>query len=236
MGADQNIDWTKAAASALDWWHDAGVDTLVDDLPHDWLTGTFAPIDIVETVPVAYTLPATLDAFLTWRTGTAAPESGWSGVMIAASGPATADLMVLVDCPERDDREAMMSGATGRLFDRMLTAIGRSRADIHLTAVCAARPTGGQMPRETQARLGEIARHHVALVAPKRLLVIGDAASRAVLSTELTEARGRLQCFSHNGGKRTDVVASFHPRFLLDKPAAKAEAWKDLQLLIGGLA
>jgi len=233
MGADQNIDWAKAAASALEWWHDAGVDTLVDELPRDWLA---APaIEVVEQAPVAEGLPMALDAFLKWRTGLAAPEAGWGAAMIAACGPASADLMVLVDCPERDDRDALMSGATGRLFDRMLAAIGRSRADIHLTAVCAARPTGGRTPRETEARLGEIARHHVALVAPKRLLVMGDAASRAVLSTELAAARGRLQCFSHNGGKRIDVVASFHPRFLLDKPAAKAEAWKDLQLLIGGL-
>jgi DNA polymerase len=32
-----------------------------------------------------------------------------------------------------------------------------------------------------------------------------------------------------------EAVASFHPRFLLEKPAYKAEAWKDLQMLIGGL-
>jgi len=31
------------------------------------------------------------------------------------------------------------------------------------------------------------------------------------------------------------AVASFHPRFLLERPAAKAEAWKDLQLLIQGI-
>jgi DNA polymerase len=30
-------------------------------------------------------------------------------------------------------------------------------------------------------------------------------------------------------------VASYHPRLLRERPAAKAEAWKDLQLLIGGL-
>jgi hypothetical protein len=32
------------------------------------------------------------------------------------------------------------------------------------------------------------------------------------------------------------VVATFHPRFLIEKPAAKAEAWKDLQLLMGGIS
>jgi hypothetical protein len=36
MGADQNIDWRMTAASALEWWRDAGVDALVDEDPRDW--------------------------------------------------------------------------------------------------------------------------------------------------------------------------------------------------------
>ena len=36
MGVYPQHDWTALAASALDWWRDAGVDTLVDDLPRDW--------------------------------------------------------------------------------------------------------------------------------------------------------------------------------------------------------
>jgi DNA polymerase len=32
-----------------------------------------------------------------------------------------------------------------------------------------------------------------------------------------------------------EAIASFHPRFLLERPAQKAEAWRDLQLLIEGL-
>lgn len=242
MGADQNFDWTKAAASALEWWRDAGVDVLVDDLPRDWLAAATKPVAPIVSrsaapiaAPVVETLPTTLDAFVTWRTGTTVPEASWGAAMIATSGPASADLMVLVDCPERDDRDVLMSGPVGRLFDRMMAAIGRSREDILLASVCAARPTAGRMPRETEARLSEIARHHVALAAPKRLLVMGNAASRAILGMELAEARGGLHSLNHSGGKTTEAVASFHPRFLLEKPAAKAEAWKDLQMLIGGM-
>lgn len=235
MGADQNLDWGAAAANALAWWRDAGVDTIVDDLPRDWLKE--APqVEVPAEATPAETLPIALDAFLAWRTGPGAPEASWSTPMIAASGPPTSGLMVLVDCPERDDRDLLMSGPAGRLFDRMLAAIGRTRADVHLAAVCASRPAAGRMPREAEARLGEIARHHVALAAPKRLLLLGNAASRAILATDLAEARGRLQGLGGNSGTTTEVVASYHPRFLLEKPACKAEAWGDLQLLIEGTA
>ena len=165
------------------------------------------------------------------------PEVEWRGVSIAASGPHDADVMVLVDCPDKDDGAAgmLMAGQTGALFDRMLAAIGLSRETIHLAAVCARRPVAGRMPREVEARLSDISKHHIGLVAPKRLLLLGNAASRAILGAEMPGTRGSLHRFNHKGGD-TGVVATFHPRFLIEKPAAKAEAWKDLQLLMGGIS
>ena len=79
----------------------------------------------------------------------------------------------------------------------------------------------------------------LALAAPKRLLLMGNAASRAVLGADVARARGRLHGINPKGGTTaaaagTGAVASFHPRFLLERPAAKAEAWKDLQMLIEG--
>lgn len=239
MGIELFDDWRATVASTLDWWRDAGVDVLVEDGPRDWLAGpAVVPVEVAAPIAATATaaLPDTLTAFLDWRGGADAPEAGWRGATIAASGPADAAVMVLADCPDRDDEPgcALLSGAAGRLFDRMLAAIGLTRAEVHVTAVCARRPLAGRMPGEVEARLGEIARHHVGLVAPKRLLLLGNAASRAVLATDMARARGSLRPFKHIGGE-TGVVASFHPRLLLERPAQKAEAWKDLQLLMSGL-
>lgn len=239
MGAEQHIDWMRTAAAALDWWQEAGVDTLVDDDPRDWLSTPMAaavPIlraEAVAAVAAPAEMPDDLAAFLTWRVGGETPEHAWRGVSIAATGPADAAVMVLVDCPDKDDGAAglLMTGTTGALFDRMLAAIGRSRDVIHLAAVCAKRPVAGRMPGEVEVQLAAMARHHIGLVAPKRLLLLGNAASRAILGTEMPGTRGALHPFNHKRGE-TGVVASFHPRFLLEKPAAKAEAWKDLQLLM----
>ena len=246
MGADQHIDWMSDVMSALDWWREAGVDTLVEDAPRDWLTAPMpapaafaqgAVAAAVQAEPAAAAMPDQLADFIAWRLGDAVPEVEWRGVSIAASGPPDAAIMVLVDCPDKDDGEAgtLLSGAAGALFDRMLAAIGLSRDTIHLAAVCARRPVAGRMPRETEARLSDISKHHVGLVAPKRLLCLGNAASRAILGAEMPGTRGSLHSFNHKSGE-TGVVASFHPRFLIEKPVAKAEAWKDLQLLMGNLS
>lgn len=236
------------AASVLDWWHDAGVDLLVEDAPRDWMAPeparqvVFAPAAgpapaVISAAPApAAQLPDTLEAFLAWRLSDAAPEASWDGISLTTTGPADAALMVLVDCPDREDGEAgqILSGAPGRLFDRMLAAIGQSRETVHIASVCTRRPLAGRTPTDLETRLAEIARHHVGLIAPRGLLLLGNAASRAVLGTELTSARGLSHGLDHKSGK-TSAVATFHPRFLIEKPMAKAESWKDLQRVMGEL-
>lgn len=259
MGADQHIDWasedwTDLAARTLDWWRAAGVDVVVGDAPVNWLSRNNLPVSdepaaIVgraagdggaSVAPAAAAspavLPATLAEFTTWRMGRDAPDAIWSGEAIAAAGPADAALMVLVDCPERGDRDTLLGGEIGRLFDNMLRAIGLSRDEVLLASVCVRRPTIGRVPRDLEQRLGEVTRHHLSLTAPAHLLLLGDAATRAVLATNVAGARERLHAFNHKNGTSTRVVASHHPRVLLDRPACKAEAWKDLILLNKGLA
>lgn len=233
MGADQNLGWAKAAASALEWWVDAGVDVLVDEAPHDWFAAP-APTQTPLEPPAAGTplaLPATLDAFHRWRGGAEAPEARWVSPVIPAAIVADAPLLVLVDCPEREDRDALWSGPAGQLLSRMLAAIGRSRADTSLAALCWRRPTTGSALRQVAPQLAELARHHVALAAPKRLLVLGDAASRAILATSADEARGSSHALNHKDGSMTSVLASHHPDTLLKRPDMKREAWRDLLLL-----
>jgi uracil-DNA glycosylase family 4 len=239
MGADQHIDWNATAASVLDWWREAGVDTLIDEAPHDWLaqapdhgSAARAPAPAVDA-PAA--LPADLQAFEAWRIGASAPDAAW-GTPLAPQGDAAPGLMILVDMPERGDAEAgrLLDGPAGALFDRMLAAIGRTRADVYLTALAVARPVTGRIAPEHLKPLAELARHHIALTRPKRLLLLGNAASRAVLGADVSAARGNLHVVNHDGGQ-SRAVASYHPRFLLERPACKGEAWVDLQLLIRGI-
>lgn len=236
MGGDQLTDWQTEAASALEWWRDAGVDVLVADEPRDWLARRPPPDAVAAPLQVETpALPDTLDAFVAWRTGSDAPEAGWNAPIIAPSGIAGASVMVIVDMPEAGDAESgtLVSGPCGRLLDRMLAAIGMDRANIYLTALALARPVTGTLPPDLDHQLAELTRHHVAIVAPKRLLLLGQSVSRAILGPDGARQRGRLHVINHQGTK-FPAVASLHPRFLLERPVAKAESWKDLQLLIRG--
>jgi DNA polymerase len=241
MGIEGVIDWREATASALVWWQEAGVDIVVDDLPRDWTArenSVPAKPEIAHATPAVEEeapLPATLEAFIDWRFGSAAPESSWGEPVVHVAGDPASPLMIMTDLPEASDCDlgALLSGNAGRLFDRMLAAIGHDRGSVYLVSLCIARPVTGLVPRESEGKLGELARHHVALAAPKRLLLLGQTVSRAILGAGEPVWRGRLQPVNYEGGQ-SYAVATYHPRFLLTKPAMKADAWKDLQLLIGG--
>ena len=73
----------------------------------------------------------------------------------------------------------------------------------------------------------EIARKHIALVKPKRLLLLGDGPALALIGKPLVQARGHVHKIE---GVRS--VATFHPRALINQPSNKSLAWKDLLLLM----
>lgn len=232
MGADQNFDWQSAAISTLDWWREAGVDVEITDAPRNWLMAVAQPNELAtatESAPAQ--LPATLAAFSTWRIGENAPERAWGSPLVSPSGPADAALTVLIEMPEREDgaEGRLLSGKCGRLFDRMLAAIGLDRDRVHIASIAAARPMSGRIPREAVAPLTAITRRYIELLRPRMLLLLGNAPCQVMLEDLCQQARGRLSPLNQDGA--TVALASFHPQQLIERPQWKAEAWKDLQML-----
>ncbi|WP_448664827.1 uracil-DNA glycosylase family protein [Sphingomonas sp. CJ20] len=239
MGDEAIHDWPNIVASAIEWWSDAGVETLTDDEPRDWLA---APAPRADTIimpaavaaPVVEVLPDTLEAFVAWRLGEKAPEAGWMSPIVPPSGPADAALVVLTDVPESGDTDMLMSGPEGRMLDRMLTAIGVSRESVYLASLAVARPMTGRVTPDQEARLTELMRHHLSLLRPKNLLLLGQATGRLLRETAAAPHANRIHDVNDFGGN-TAVVATYHPRFLLERPATKSEAWRHLLLASRGL-
>jgi len=242
MGGEYADQWRQSLSSTLEWWRDAGVETLADDEPRDWLArpiavpeaiaGAVAAVPAATAAPVA-PLPDTLDGFIAWRLSANAPEADWLTPRIAPCGPADAELMILTDMPEAEDSDALMGGAAGRLLDRMLAAIGVKRESVHLAALAWGRPLTAQIPADSEVRLIELALHHIALVGPKKLLLLGQSANRVRGTTNGSAFGNGDHDINYSGGK-TEVVATYHPRFLMERSTAKAEAWKHLLLLSRG--
>ena len=159
-----------------------------------------------------------------------AEKTAYLGVFADLKAGLWTEAAAKIDAPDAGE---LMGGETGALFDKMLAAIGRDRSSIWLAPFATIRPVG-RVPQDALRRLTAIARHQISLVAPKRLLIMGDTPSRALLGTEVIPARGEFHSLNL-GPPTVEAVATYHPRLLLERPACKAQAWKDLQLLMKGL-
>jgi DNA polymerase len=235
-------------ASTLAWWLDAGVDVPVAEEPRDWLkpkappapveTKAYsAPAPAAPAAPAARTeeLPAQIDLFQTWlQSSDTLPFAAPAAPRVCPSGDPASGLMIMIDMPSVEDCSAgtLLAGEVGRLFDRMLAAIGRDRSSVYFAALSCLRSADGRLGGE-EKQCGLLARHHIGLAAPRALLVFGDAASKALLGLPVARARGRWhEVDTHAGKIRT--LATISPRQLLTQPAQKAHAWADLQLLMEG--
>jgi DNA polymerase len=152
---------------------------------------------------------------------------------VFADGVPRARVMIIGEAPGREeDLEGRpFVGRAGRLLDRMFAAIGLARtaaapADaLYITNVLPWRPPGNREPTaEEVAMMLPFLRRHVALAAPRVLVVMGNTPAGAVLGQKgITRLRGQ---WAEAWG--LPVLPMLHPAYLLRQPAAKREAWADL--------
>ncbi|UAK26203.1 uracil-DNA glycosylase family protein [Sphingomonas nostoxanthinifaciens] len=221
------------ALSALDWWVEAGVDTIVDDCPRDWLA-TAAPsvVPPAPIVPPPAPSPQDLASFRRWLLADASVP-GPTTARIDAMGDADSGIAVVVDMPEAGDRAAgqILSGEAGALFDRMLTAMGLARTGLYLLPFAPARPPAGKVAAADVITLAPLLRRHLALARPRRLLLLGDAPTRALLDLPLAQARGEVRQVEIDGAS-IPTIATAHPRLVLDRPDYRKTVWTELQLFM----
>lgn len=150
---------------------------------------------------------------------------------VFADGVAGSRVMIIGEAPGRDeDREGRpFVGRAGQLLDRMLVAIGISRAEnVYITNVLPWRPPQNRDPRPDEiAMLRPFLERHIRLADPEILVVMGNISCAAVLGK-----RGILRLRGH-WAQALDrpVLPMVHPSYLLRTPSAKRDAWADLLTL-----
>jgi len=218
------------AVSALTWWEEAGVDVIVGEEPRDWLNSKAKGATAEPAAPPPDALPATVEGFQAWLLETdQIPFASSSAPRTAAAGDPAAGLMVMTDMPSAEG--GLISGAAGGLFDRMLAAIGRGRDSIYLAPLSPIRIPTGTIADKDAARLAEIARHHIGLVAPRALLLFGDTCGKALVGSAVSGARARWHEIQTGAGPIKTLV-TIRPEKLVDRPAFKKFVWEDLQMLM----
>jgi DNA polymerase len=223
------------ARSALAWWLESGVDIAIQEDARDWLkppvpkqaVSAAAPAEAPNVTRPSHETLAELQEWL--ATSAHLPLASSTSKRILPQGPEEAPVMLLTDIPTLEDYAAgqPIGGDSWALAQRMLAAIGIKADHAYCASLSCFNAPGVRMSAKDREDCAEIARRHIALARPKRLLLLGDGPSQALLGKPIAQARGHLHKVE---GVR--AVATFHPRHLIKRPADKSLAWKDLLLLM----
>src|SRR5690606_15810040 len=139
-------------------------------------------------------------------------------------GEMGARLMLLAPMPEEGDRDALLSGPHGRLLASFALAAGVDAASLYWAT---ALPRHSQLPdwsRLAADRLGEVLRHHVALAAARRLVVLGRDVL-PLLGHDPAQAAPPVSEIAIQG-RQLPMLASYSPERLLDNARLRAELWR----------
>ena len=224
------------ARSALSWWLEAGVDAAIQDTPRNWLrpappSAAAARAAVPGPVSnVAEPASETLAELQQWLASSAQiPLASATARRILPHGPEDADIMLLSDSPALEDFTSgqPIGGEAWTLMSRMLAAIGMTADQAYSASLSCFHTPGARMTEQDRQACADIARRHIALAKPRRLLLLGDGPCLAMLGKRLVQARGHVHKVE---GART--IATFHPRHLINRPLDKALAWRDLLLLM----
>lgn len=233
VGGDTDTIGVAEARSALEWWLDAGVDLAIQDGPRDWLkpappaVGSATAAEISNVAQPSHETLAQLQQWL--AISAQVPLASATAKRILPTGPENAPVMLLSDAPALEDFTAgqPIGGEAWLLAQRMLRAIGIDAEESYSASLSCFHAPGARMTEEDRLACAELARRHIGLAKPQRLILFGDGPCVALLGKRLVQARGHVHKVE---GVRT--VATFHPRHLMNRPSDKALAWKDLLLLM----
>jgi uracil-DNA glycosylase len=151
--------------------------------------------------------------------------------LVFADGNPQARVMFVGEAPGRDeDIEGLpFVGRSGKLLDRMMAAIGLTRANAYIANIVPWRPPGNRTPTPQESAIClPFTLRQIELVDPDVLVCLGGPSAQTLLGSRdgILKTRGRWFAFQ-TGQREIRATATLHPAYLLRQPLQKRLAWRD---------
>ncbi|WP_345944699.1 uracil-DNA glycosylase [Variovorax sp. dw_954] len=138
--------------------------------------------------------------------------------------------LIVVDMPPQADGRhgEPFAGEAGRLLDNMLRALQLESGAVPVHLMRTHR--GATHPASTSQPFEQGFDAHLAAIAPRIVLAMGPLAAQCLLRRNEPLGKLRGQAAELPGLPGVQVVATYHPAYLLRNRGDKARAWADLCL------
>ncbi len=158
-------------------------------------------------------------------------KQGRKQIVFGVGNP-RAELMFVGEAPGADeDRQGEpFVGRAGQLLNNMIKAMGLAREQVYIANVVKCRPPGNRTPERDECdTCSPFLMRQIAVVKPKVIVALGAIAAKNLLAIQSSMMDLRGKWYEYRGCK---LAVTYHPAFLLRDPRQKAEAWKDLQMVM----
>ena len=155
--------------------------------------------------------------------------------LVFSDGNPNAKIMIIGEGPgANEDKEGKpFVGRAGKLLDKMLESINLNRKNVYISNVVNYRPPQNRKPSDEEIRRYlPFLQKHIEIINPRILLLLGSTALNAIIGNEIVISKARGRWVNKKiGNTETNVIASFHPAFLMRQPDQKKHAWEDLKMI-----
>jgi DNA polymerase len=143
--------------------------------------------------------------------------------------------MILGEAPgSNEDQEGLpFVGRAGTLLDKMLASINLDRKSVYISNIINYRPPENRKPTDEEInRYLPFIKKHIEIIAPKILILLGGTAMNALIGNDVVISKVRGQWIEKEfGHRKTSIIVTFHPAFLMRQPSQKKLAWVDLKMI-----
>ena len=234
----------------LEWYYNSGVTDIISHTPRTYLKENSKPACscILSDVSTPKLQPQNLSArALADRCSTLSElknaVQNFRGCTLKdtarntvfSDGNEGAKVMLIGEAPgaNEDAKGIPFCGDSGQLLDRVLATIGLTRQEnLYITNVIFWRPPANRKPTDEELRSClPFVEKHIALLAPKFLIVAGGVALYSLfgISTAISKYRQNIMKYK-NQYLTADIPTTiiYHPSYLLRQPLQKKSAWQDM--------
>ena len=152
--------------------------------------------------------------------------------IVFGDGNPNARLMFVGEGPgaDEDAQGLPFVGKAGQLLNNMIAAMGLNREEVYIANIVKCRPPSNRVPEPVEANVcTQFLLRQMDIVQPEIVVALGATAALYLLGVKRSLSALRGHWHTCRGAK---LAVTYHPAFLLRDPRHKAEAWKDLQMVM----
>lgn len=152
--------------------------------------------------------------------------------IVFGDGDPNARLMFVGEGPgaDEDAQGLPFVGKAGQLLNNMIAAMGLKREEVYIANIVKCRPPNNRVPEPAEANVcTQFLLRQMDIVRPEIVVALGATAALYLLGVKRSLSALRGHWHTCRGAK---LAVTYHPAFLLRDPRQKAEAWKDLQMVM----